>query len=193
MAKNSQSNRTAPIDVMPPESTGVIAAWQGLYHALGARFDSTTITDDGLVINGFTVDSAYDPETVIRDVNVKGRRVQLFPTIRWINGEAPEPFTDAADMTAWQVGNYRGSVSEGSTRTPEYVRKAFAALKGTMGISNKRGPKPKTINLKNLANLDASVLRQSGVDLKDLQFLIDVAQSVVDEGNASETPAEVAS
>ena len=193
MAKNSQSNRTAPVTVASPDSLGVIAAWQGLYHAFGGRFESVITSEDGLTIEGLTFDGQYDAENVIRDVNVKGRRVQLFPTILWISGEAPAPFVDAAEMTAWQVGNYRGSVEEGSTRTPKYVRDAFSTLKGTMGISAKRGPKPKTINLKNLAGFNADVLRNANVNPDDLALLISTAQSVLDEASASQATAEVAS
>jgi len=196
MAKNSQSNRTAPIDVAAPDSTGVIAAWQGLYHAFGARFESVAATVEGLLITGLTFDAQYDAETVIRDVNVKGRRVQLFPTILWINGEAPEAFVDAQEMTTWQVANYRGTVEGGATRTPEYVRKAFAALKASMGIASKRGPKPKTINLKKMGNFNADVLRNAKVSSEDLALLIAAATeaqaSLVAESEA-EAVAEVSS
>lgn len=188
MPKNSKAdNRSTPVDVAPPESLGVIAAWQGLYHAFGARFEGVDVSEDGLVIRGFSTDGQYNPETLIRDVNVKNRRVQLFPTILWINGVEPEPFTTPQEMTAWQVNNFKGSVDEGSTRTPKYARDAFSALKASMGIASKRGPKPKTINLKNLDNFDASVLRAAGVPQEDLQKLIAIAQSVVDEQAATTT------
>jgi hypothetical protein len=187
MAKSNQTGNTRSnsVDVSPPESNGVIAAWRGLYHALGARAEAFDLTSDGLVIRGFSVNGAYDPQKIISDVNHKNHRVSLFPTILWIQGQEPEPFETAQEMTSYSVQNFRGSVETGATRTPEYVRDAFKALKGRMGISNKRGPKPRTISLKNLSTLDASVLTNAKVPASDLQKLIEVASAAL-----ADAPAE---
>lgn len=191
MAKSNQAaSRTDAIDVAPPESAGVLAAWQGLYHALGARFESYDITPDGIVLKGLTFagDAGAAPSTIIGHVNSKGRRVPLFPTINYLNGETPAPFTTAQEMTVFGVQNFRGSVEEGSTRVPKYVRDAFNRLKASMGISGRRGPKPRSINLKNLSELNASTLKNAGVSLEDIQHLIAVAEEVA----SSQAAAEVA-
>lgn len=192
MAKSNQSanQRTTPIDVPAPNSNGVMAAWDGLYHFFGARFDSVETNEDGLVVLGLTFDGQYNAETIVSNINQKGRRVPLFPTINWINGAAPEPITDPKEMTAWLVNFFRGSVEEGSTRAPKYARDAVAAYKGTLGISNKRGPKPRTLSLKNVSTVDASVLRNAKVSDADLQHLIAIAQEAL---AASEAPVEAAS
>lgn len=187
MAKNSQTNgRSTAIDVGGDDALGVMAAWQGLYHAFGARFESVDVTPDGLVIYGLSTTDQYDPDKIVSDLNTSNRRVPLFPTIFYIQGGEPAPFNTAQEMTAWTVQNFRGSVEKDSTRTPKYVRDAFNDIKRELGIGGKRGPKPKTINLKNLQTLDASVLRNAGVSKDDLAALVAVAQSVIDEASAAE-------
>jgi hypothetical protein len=188
MAKSNQSNgRTSPVNIAPPESAGIMAAWQGLYHAFGARLGGYDIVDDGIVLTDVTFDAGTNVETLVRDVNTKNRRVSLFPTILYLNGQAPESFTTAQEMTVFAVQNWRGSAEDGSTRTPKYVRDAFARLKASQGIASKRGPKPRSINLKNLGSLDASVLRNANVPASELEHLIAVAQEVV----ATQAAAEV--
>jgi hypothetical protein len=103
----------------------------------------------------------------------------LFPTINWINGAVPDPIVDPKDMTSWLVNFFRGSVEENSTRSPKYARDAVARFKGTLGISAKRGPKPRTIQLKNLAGINASTLTDANVNPEDLQHLIEVAQEAL--------------
>lgn len=191
MAKSNQSaNRTESIDVGPDQSPGVLAAWQGLYHALGARFEGYDVTDDGIVLRGvsFSNDVGASPETIIGHVNSKGRRVPLFPTINYLNGAAPAPFNTAQEMTVFGVQNFRGTSDDGATKVPKYVRDAFTRLKAAQGISGRRGPKPRTLNLKNLASLDASTLKNAGVSAEDIQHLIAVANEVA----ASQVAAEVA-
>lgn len=191
MAKSNQTaNRTEPMDISPAESAGVLAAWQGLYHAFGARFEGYDIVPEGIVLKGLSFDgeAGAKPETIIGHVNSKGRRVPLFPTINYLNGEAPAPFTTAQEMTVFGVQNFRGTVEDGSTRVPKYVRDAFSRLKAAQGISGRRGPKPRTLNLKNLSSLDAGTLRNAGVSPEDIQHLIAVANEVA----ASQAAAEVA-
>lgn len=190
MAKSNQTPaRTEPIDVAWPEAAGVLAAWQGLYHAFGARIDGYDVADDGIVIKGLTFsgDIGVQPSTIISNVNSKGRRVPLFPTIQYLNGAAPAPFANAQEMTVFGVQNFRGSVEDGSTRVPKYVRDAFSRLKAEMGISGRRGPKPRTINLKNISQLDASTLKAANVSSEDLLHLAELAREVA----ASQGQAEV--
>ena len=193
MAKsNSTANtRTEPIDVLPPDSNGVIAAWDGLYWAFGARAESFDVVPEGLAIKGLTFDSGHaDPATIIADVNHKGRRVPLFPAINWINGQEPAPFATAQEMTAYMVNHFRGSVDADSTKSAKYVRDAFSALKGRQGIVSKRGPKTKTINLKNLASVNASTLKAANVSREDLETLLAAVSAAVAETPPTEITAD---
>jgi hypothetical protein len=188
MAKSNQTEtRTAAIDIAPPESVGVLAAWQGLYWAFKGRFEGYDMTPEGIVLKGVTFDGGTNVENLIRDVNRKNRRVPLYPTINYLNGHEPEGFATAQEMTVFGVGNFRGAEGEGSTRVPKYVREAFSRLKVAQGISGRRGPKPRSINLKNLSSLDASTLKSAGVTPEDIQHLISVANEVA----ASQSAAEV--
>jgi hypothetical protein len=175
------------MDVGPDLSPGLIAAWDGIYHFFGGRgIENWELTPDGIVISGFTVNAKYDPERILRDVNRKDRRTQLFPAISWLMGNEPAPFTTPQQITQHTVQYYKGSVEEGTTRAAKYVKDAVNEYRTRTGnAAARRGPKPKSIPLKGLASIDASLFRE--VSSSDLEHL----QAVLAEVQASQASATV--
>lgn len=164
---------TEPLNLNPEQSKSVLAAWKGIYHFFGGRVAHWTVTEDGVIAEGFTVDSKYDPEQIITDISKRDRRVELFPAIRWINGETPDDFATSQEMTNFMVQYFRGSVEEGTAKAPAYVRQAVADYKATLGVKTRRGPKRKVFRLDNLSELDETVLRDvNSEELERLQALI---------------------
>lgn len=183
MAKNSKSTtddtRTAPIDIAGQDALGFAAAFSGLYHLFGARVESWDVTSDGLVAHNVTFDATYDPEVIVRDINLKPRRAQLFPAILSIvNPEIEPPHFDAddpTDITTYMVNFWKGSMGKDSSRVPEYVRIAASKYKERVGTKVRKGPKVKSINLKNVRDLNPETLRNANLTSEDIQYLIDTA------------------
>ena len=153
------SNRSAPMTVGIENGAGnaVLAAWQGIYHLFGGR-GTFTITLDGVIVENFTVDAKYDPAQIVADISHRNRRLDLVPTYLWVQGQAPEPFADAKEMTAFMVQYFRGSVEEGSSRAPRYVRDAVANFKTENSLAKRRGPRKKIYRLENLSEIDETSL-----------------------------------
>lgn len=188
MAKtNSTSKRSEPMDVMFPQSLGVIAAWPGIFHVLGGQAENFEITPEGINIRGLTMttDFGVNPETVVEDVNRRDRRTQLWPNILYINGTEPPHFPLANDVTLFGVQYFKGGADSGSTGTPKYWRDAVAAYKASRPdiSSRKRGPKQTRINLKDLTNLDPNVLQVADID--GLEHLAELVQSQLETRQAN--------
>lgn len=162
------------IDVGPDQSPGLIAAWDGIYHFFGGRVESFEVASDGVIARGFSVNSEYSPQTILRDVNRKNRRVPLFPAIQWLQGMEPETFKTPQEITTYMVQFFKGSVEEGSSRSPKYLRDAVNAYRTRTGTGGKRGPKPQI--LKKLASLDANLLKEAPAS--DLEHLQDILNQV---------------
>lgn len=181
-SKNSpnQVKTTTPMDVGPDQSLGLAAAYDGIYHLFNGRVAKWTVTPDGLVAEGFTVDATYDPERILNDVNRRVRRAQLWPTLRWIMGEAPEPFVRPEDITTFMVQFFKGAEEEGSSKAPKYIRTAAAIYKERTGTKIARGPKPKSLPLTNLSEVNESILLRAGVTHEDIIHLMEIAQKALD-------------
>jgi len=190
MAKNSATSaptRTDPIDVGPDRAQALAAAYDGIYHLFGGRVESWLTTEDGLIANGFTVDGKYDPESILSAVAAHVRRAPLMPTLKWINGMEPDHFSNSQAVTTFTVQYYKGTDGEGSSKVPEWVRKAAQEYKeGRENFYQKRGPKPKAIQFKNLSEVNPEVLINAGVEVTDLQHLIEVATAAMESKKASD-------
>lgn len=166
----SEGSRSQMITVLPEDGAGnaVLAAWQGIYHLFDGRA-KFEVTPDGVIVHDFTVDAKYDPEQIVKDISHRNRRLDLIPTYLWVQGENPEPFVDAKEMTQFMVQYFRGAVEEGSSRSPKYVRDAVQNFKAGNNLAKKRGPRKKIFRVDNLSELDASAL--VGVNASELARL----------------------
>lgn len=187
MAKATQTEnaRSATITVGPENGAGnaVLAAWQGIYHLFGGR-GNFEITTDGVIVNDFSVDGRYDPEQIVKDISHRNRRLDLVPTYLWVQGQEPEAFTDAKEMTQYMVQYFRGSVEEGSSRAPKYVRDAVANFKAAHNLAKKRGPRKKIFRVDNLSEIDETSL--VGVNASELAKLKDAIEKAL--ASAPATP-----
>lgn len=197
MAKNSSKStavetpaRTEPIDVAGQNALGLASAYAGLYHLFDARVESWDVTTDGLVAHNFTVDGKYDPERIIHDINLKDRRAPLFPAILSIvNPDVPPPaFENSLEITTFMVNFWKGSMGENSSKVPEYVRVAASDMKERNGTKVRKGPKVRTINLKNVRDVNADTLRNAHLSPEDIQYLIDQAQAALVTTEATPAP-----
>lgn len=182
MSRNSTRNaeadaapaRTEPMNIAPAETDGLMAAWQGVYHILGGRVESwEVIPGEGVAANGFTLPAEYDAETVLTDVSRFPRRVQLLPTIDWINGVEPAHFENPAAVQAYLTQYFKGSTGDGSTRAAKYIRDAAKAYRAANMNVNKPGPRPQFF--KKLANIDVSQLREvdfTGDEVEKLEAIL---------------------
>lgn len=155
--------RSEAINLDATAGRAILAAWQGVYHLFGGRVNEWVIDSEnnGVVANGFSVDNAYDPNQIVNDIATRERRLDLITTYGWLNGQAPANFTDSAEMTAFMVQFFKGSVEEGSAKSPKYVKDAVAAYKAANSLTKKRGPKKRVniIRLDNLSEVDEAALK----------------------------------
>jgi hypothetical protein len=179
----TSEEETVQYNFAPMEGgNAILAAWRGLYWLFGARASKFNVTTDGVFVDNLTVDPEYDVMTIVRDIGGtknRNRRLELIPPMLWAQGEEPEPFSDAGEMTAWLVANFKGSVDETSTKSPAYARKAVADYKKAHNLYKARGPKRKVIRLDNLKEIDESIL--SNIDLDDLKALQALFASVAEK------------
>lgn len=160
-AVNTTASRSESIDLDEIQGRNALAAWKMLYNLYGARVDSWgDPTSTGISAKGFSTFSQYDPNTVIADISSRTRRLDFLTVSPWVNGEAPTPYTDASEITADTVQFYKGAVEEGSAKSPKYVKDATAAFKAANDLTKKRGPKPKSIRLDNMDDLNDEVFEQ---------------------------------
>ncbi len=204
MARNSKTvtetpARTEPIDIAGQDALGFAAAYQGLYWLFDARVASWDVTPEGLVAHDVTFDGQYDPETIIHDINLKPRRAQLFPAVLSIVNPdiAPPPFENALDVTTYMVNFWKGSMGEGSSKVPEYVRTAASRMKEANGTKVRKGPKIRTINLKNVKDVNVETLKNANLSREDITYLLEIATAARDsldetpETESTETPETV--
>jgi hypothetical protein len=189
-ATTEAETRTQPITVGTENGAGnaVLAAWQGIYHLFGGRA-TFEVSPDGVIVNDFTVDAKYDPEQIVLDISHRNRRLDLIPTYLWVQGEEPEPFADAKDMTQFMVQYFRGAVEEGSSRSPKYVRDAVQNFKANNNLAKKRGPRKKIFRVDNLSELDASAL--VGVNASELARLKEAVERALSAQNKIDEQTEV--
>jgi len=159
---------TTPQDFGPETgSNNILAAWQGLYHLLGARVERWDVTADGVFAIGLTFDAALvpDTDTVIRDISYRGdkfvnRSVELLPAYFDLQGQVPAVFEDAGAMTQWMAKFFRGAGEGETNRSPQYVKDGISKNKTARGLASRRGRPPKKIEIEAIGSIDESVLSQ---------------------------------
>jgi len=159
---------TTPQDFGPENgSNNILAAWQGLYHLLGARVERWDVTADGVFAIGLTFDAALvpDTDTVIKDISYRGdkfvnRTVELLPAYFDLQGQVPAVFEDAGAMTQWMAKFFRGAGEGDTNRSPQYVKDGISKNKSARGLAARRGRPPKKIEIEAIGSIDESVLAQ---------------------------------
>ena len=159
---------TTPQDFGPETgSNNILAAWQGLYHLLGARVERWDVTADGVFAIGLTFDAALvpDTDTVIKDISYRGdkfvnRSVELLPAYFDLQGQVPAVFEDAGAMTQWMAKFFRGAGEGDTNRSPQYVKDGISKNKSARGLAARRGRPPKKIEIEAIGSIDESVLAQ---------------------------------
>jgi hypothetical protein len=171
--------RSEKIDLSPTEGRAVLAAWRGIYHLFKGQVDQwQVVPNEGVLAKGFSVRGLDDPRQLIKDISGRERRLDLLTVYPWINGQEPEPFSDAQEMTAYMVQFFKGAVEDGSAKSPQYVKRAVADFKAEHDLTKKRGPRRKVIRLDNLDDVDADALKDIDVnDLSKLQATIEKAMA----------------
>jgi len=187
MAKNS-ATAPAPIDVVGAQAEAFAAAYDGLYHLFGARVSGWSIEDGVLIARGVAFNPLYSAETILTDISRRTRRAPLMPTALWLLDPefVPAPFATNLDITTFMVQYFKGSTGEDNSKSAQYVKDAAAAYKDATGTRVKRGPNVRTINLKNLSELNEEKLAGSGASREDMLHLIAVAQAAIENIPASE-------
>src|SRR5260221_6587802 len=133
-------SRSNSINLDASQGRSALAAWKMIVHLFGAQVEKWgDPTPEGIEAFGFTVYGDNNPETVLKDISSRNRRLDLLTTYGWLQGQAPEHYTDAAEITADTVQFYKGSVDEGSAKSPAYVKIAVAAYKAANHLAKKRG------------------------------------------------------
>lgn len=190
---------TTPIDVAPDRSAALAAGYDGIYHLFGGRVSDWTLTEDGLIAQGFTVSAQYDVEKILTALAAHVRRAPLMPTLRWImGGEAPADFENPQDVTTFTVQYFKGADGAEGSKVPEWVRSAAETYKKSRdGFYKQRGPKAKGIEFKNLRNLTPEALTNAKVEVDDLEHLVQMAQAAIaarqaQGDNSESTEAQVA-
>lgn len=181
-AKTSQTQdavadpvRTEPIEVTNSEQAlSLLAAWRGVFNFFKGQVTSWGLNDDGTVVaHGFSVEAPYDAETILRDISGRDRRIDFPSALKVFQGGDPDPYTDPSDMQNFMVNFSKGSADTGTSKTPEYVRKAVASYKLEIGLPGRRGRKRSILRLDNINDLDETAL--SGRTAEEIDKLIAIA------------------
>jgi hypothetical protein len=172
------------MNVAPDRAEALAAAFDGIYHIFGGRVESWGTNEDGLFANGLTVDGRFDPEMILNAITSHVRRAPLMPTLRWINGEAPADFANSQAVTTFTVQYFKNA---NDSKVPEWVRAAAQEYKnGREGFYQRRGPKPRAIQLKDISSVNVGTLTAAGVNIADLEHLVQVAQEALAASRATE-------
>lgn len=153
--------RSKAIDLNPEESRAILAGWQGVYHLFDGKWEDITTDGNEITIKGFSTSAKYDPKILARDMSGRNRRLDFAKVYPALQGIEPPPFQNAEEMTAYLVQYFRGSVEEGTSRSPKYAKEAVADYKIRNGLFKKKGPRPKwknVISLNDLETFDPNVL-----------------------------------
>jgi len=156
----------------PDESTCLLAAFRGLSEILGCTVDEWGFDYESncFIAKGVSFKEGIDPAQVIRDISMYPRRVDFIDGGRAIMGLSQIPYTSTNEMTQFMVQSFKGSVVEGTSKAPTYLRQAVQDYKNAHGFGTKRGPKPKrTIRLDDLDSVDAlSLDKDEVIRLKEI-------------------------
>lgn len=178
MAKSknsSEQTRPRSESINLPDNLGrsALAAWPLVHEIFGGRVEKWNPTDEGVEAIGFSVygDLGVDPETVVKDISSRTRRLDFLTVNKWVNGQEPNPYTSAEEITADTVQFYKGAVEEGSAKSPAYVKQAVAAYKSANALAKKRGPKAKTIRLDLIGSEDFDESILSNMESEDIAIL----------------------
>lgn len=171
-SKSAASDRSETLNVTDPKTASALAAaWRGVHEFFGGRVQNWEVNppteehpDGTIAAMGFSVYAKYSPEKILADISGRDRRLTFQPFASYVAGAEPAPFTDAQDMTNWSVLYLKGSVEEGTSKTPEYARTAIAEYKAAHGLKSRRGPKLKVIRLDNINEIDVNDLPQDQLD-----------------------------
>lgn len=177
---------TEPQNYGPDKANAVLAAWQGLYHLFGARAVSFKVTAEGVFVEGLTIWSEYNLSQIVEDINKRDRRLDLIELYPIVQGENPPDFESSQEITLFMVQFFRGSVEDNSSKSPQYLRKAAADYKRTIGLQAKRGPKRKIFRLDNLDAIDPTMLKD--VDSADLDHLMAAIREAKAAAKAESVP-----
>lgn len=191
MAKSKETNTapttSEPMNVSPEMGGNLLAAWRGVYNLFGGRAKFAFV-DGNIIAEDFVVDLPYDPNQILSDISHRERRLDFREVFPWFNGEAPEPYANAKDITAWSVQFLRGSVEDNSSRTPKYFRDAAASYKTDNSFAKKRGPKKKIFRAENLNEIDEGTLVNLGADeLAKLRETVERAMAAAQSNNGGES------
>jgi hypothetical protein len=174
--------RTEPVDVTPENglSLALAAAYRGLHLLFGITVGRWIVNEDGIFAEDVTAFGGSDVMHILNDVARNVKRPQLWPTIGYIMGSfEPTPFVDSAEITVFMTQNFKGADEEGTSKTPAYVLAAAKDYKVRTNTVKARGPKPKTLNLKNLSDVNIEQILASGVSRADLEAFIATATAAV--------------
>ena len=147
-----------PVNYGPDKGSAILAAWQGLYHLFGAR-GTFRVTEDGVFVDNLYCDPQFNLDQIVTDISKHNRRLELVPTYFWVQGQEPAYFADVAAITAFMVQYFRGSVEDGTSKTPAYLKDAVANSKATHNLLKKRGPRRKVFRLDALDDIDETALK----------------------------------
>ena len=142
----------------PDKGGAILAAWKGMYHLFGAQ-GTFRVTPEGVFVDNLSVGPEFDLDQIVEDISKHNRRLELIPTLFWVNGETPADFADVSEITAFMVQYFRGSVEDNSSKTPTYLKDAVASYKANRNLLKKRGPKRKVFRLDSLDDIDESTLK----------------------------------
>lgn len=170
-----ETTRTNPVTIGPDAGgNSVLAAWRGLVHLFDAQVERFDVTSEGVFAVNLSFDAEYPAEQIVSDLYMRGdkvveRRLDLIPTYFWAQGETPDQFVDASEMTSWMVQYFKGAGEGDGSRSPQYVKDAITAHKKETGIAAPRGRKRKILRLDALDEIKPEVL--AGVNDEELERL----------------------
>lgn len=191
-ASEPSTGRSNPIDLTPAESRSILAGWQGIYHLFGGRWEKITTDEGNVTIKGFSTYEKYDPRTLVKDTSGRERRLDFAKIYPYIMGNEPAPFESAEEMTAFLVQFFRGSVEEGTSRSPKYAKEAVQEYKIANGLYKKKGPRPKFKGVISLDNLDTFDPEQlADVDPKKIEALQSVLEQAINKRKEPATAGAV--
>lgn len=184
---NDNEKRTAPKtygdqgkgESITAQGDNLMAAWPFLYEVLGARVERWDFDEHGhLVAVNMTVPEGkgYTTDDIVAHVSFRDRRVELYPAITFLQGEAPKPYSDtekgSLNLTK-DMQQYLRDPKDGA-KSPEWAKDAIAEYKKSHSFPPKKGRPKMVYRVEELSKIDESLLGK--LDATELDRLMQKLQ-----------------
>lgn len=186
--------RSEAVNLDPTASANLASAFRFGHEVFGARVENWVLDrENGTVVaEGYSVATPHDPQMVIDLFSNRKRRPSLFPTLNYVEGQSPAPYSNGQLIELTQDTQQFGKMldEEGNLTIPEWVDEAIKTYRSANGLTGKRGSGRKNFNVDNLGDITVDDI--SGLTEEAILHLANVAQEAQELRASTGNPSDEA-